>query len=86
MALLPLLQSHRKAVAPVLVQLLASASEACPPGAPAALGGQPGAVRGVPAAVLAKEAVYQAVAVGAYELHDYIDFTGGLAWVVGSVL
>jgi hypothetical protein len=65
-------------VAPVVVQLLRAAGEACPPGAPAQLaaGGGP-ALRGVPAAVLAKEAAYQAVSAGAYELHDYLDFTGG---------
>lgn len=62
----------------MVVQLLSAASEACPPGAPARLVGAPGSVRGVPAAVLAKEAAYQAVAAGAYELHDYIDFTGFL--------
>lgn len=83
-------QGHREAVAPVVVQLLQSASEACPPGAAAQLAAaaqqqqqQNGAaaggralVRGIPAAVLSKEAVYQAVAAGAYELHDYVDFTG----------
>lgn len=30
---------------------------------------------GYPAAVLAKEAVYDAVCIGAFELHDYIDFS-----------
>ncbi len=36
---------------------------------------QPGPrIRDIPAAVLAKEAAYNAVGVGAYELHDYIDF------------
>ena len=63
-------------MAPVVVELLKRASEACPPGGAAALAGAGGAVRGVPAAVLAKEAAYQAVSVGAYELHDYVDFTG----------
>ena len=32
-------------------------------------------VAGYPAVVLAKEAVYDAVCVGAFELHDYIDFS-----------
>ena len=32
-------------------------------------------VAGYPAAVLAKEAVYNAVSVGAFELHDYVDFS-----------
>ncbi len=72
-------QANREAVAPVVVQLLKEASDACPPGAPAQLAAAPGAalVQGVPAAVLRKEAAYQAVATGAYELHDYVDFTGG---------
>lgn len=74
-------QGNREAVAPVVVQLLKEASDACPPGAPAQLAAAPGAalVQGVPAAVLRKEAAYQAVATGAYELHDYVDFTGGPA-------
>lgn len=73
-------QGNREAVAPVVVQLLGGAAEACPPGAPARLAasGATGAVRGVPAAALAKEAVYQLVAAGAYELHDYVDFTSFL--------
>lgn len=86
-------QGHREAVAPVVVQLLKSASDACPPGAAAQLAaaaqqqqqqqqqngaaaGGGGLIQGVPAAVLRKEAAYQAVAAGAYELHDYVDFTG----------
>ncbi len=73
----------------MVVELLKRASDACPPGAAAQLAAQAAAaagqgsgvalVRGVPAPVLAKEAAYQAVAVGAYELHDCLDFTGG--WV-----
>ena len=64
----------------MVVQLLQEASEGCPPGAPAQLAAAPGGslVHGVPAAVQRKEAAYQAVAAGAYELHDYVDFTGGL--------
>ena len=71
----------------MVVQLLKEASDACPPGAPAQLAAVPGAalVQGVPAAVLRKEAAYQAVATGAYELHDYVDFTGGPAlWFLGG--
>lgn len=78
----PTLQGNREAVAPVVVQLLKEASDACPPGAPAQLAAAPGAalVQGVPPAVLRKEAAYQAVATGAYELHDYVDFTGEQDW------
>lgn len=76
-----LAQEHREALAPVLVSMLAAAGEACPPGAAAGL---PGArVEGVPAAVLAKEAVYAAAAVAAYDLHDYIDFG---PWFRGALL
>ena len=32
-------------------------------------------VAGYPAVVLAKEAVYNAVCAGAFELHDYLDFS-----------
>ncbi|KAL4857594.1 Importin-11 [Chlorella vulgaris] len=76
---LALFEGNREVVAPVVMQLLKAASDACPPGAPAQLaaGGGP-SVRSVPAAVLAKEAAYQAVSVGAYELHDYVDFAGFL--------
>lgn len=75
----PAPQSNREAVAPVVVQLLKAASEACPPGAAAQLAAGGGAaVRGIPAPLLAKEAAYQAVAAGAYELHDFVDFTGVL--------
>ena len=52
--------------------MLQAASGACPPG-----NGPPGgpALGGVSAAALAKEAVYCAIGVGAWELHDYIDFS-----------
>ena len=66
------IQEDRESLAPVVVQLLISTSEACPPGSCHV---QPGPrIRGIPTAVLAKEAAYNAVGVGAYELHDYIDF------------
>jgi hypothetical protein len=74
-------QEDREAVAPVVVRLLGAQLEACPPGGAAA---QPGPrVAGVPAAVLAKEAAYTAAGVGAYELHDYIDFR---AWYHAALL
>ena len=40
-------------------------------------------VAGYPAVVLAKEAVYNAVCVGAFELHDYIDFS---SWFRSALL
>ena len=65
----------------MLVNMLAEAAEACPPGAAAGLLGP--RVEGVPAAALAKEAVYAAAAVAAYDLHDYIDFA---PWFRGALL
>jgi hypothetical protein len=77
-----LLEAHRAVLAPVIVDLLRSASDACPPGAaPEALAGP--RVAGVPAAVLRKEAAYRAAALGAYELHDAIDFG---PWLHGALL
>ncbi len=55
-----------------MMELLTSTSEACPAGSASMQQGQ--RIGGVPAAGLAKEAAYNAVGVGAYELHDYIDF------------
>ena len=74
------LQAYRAELAPAVVQMLAAASEGCPPGAPSRLAMQNGTAgsstttAGIPAAVLHKEAVYAAVGTGAYDLHDSIDF------------
>lgn len=67
-----LVQDDREGVAPVIVDLLKAKSEACPPGSAASQQGQ--RIGHIPATVLAKEAVYNALGVGAYDLHDYIDF------------
>ena len=67
-----LVQDDREGVAPVIVDLLKAKSEACPPGSAAGQQGQH--IGHIPATVLAKEAVYNALGVGAYDLHDYIDF------------
>lgn len=40
-------------------------------------------VGGVPLALLRKEAVYNAVAVAAYELHDYVDWS---QWLRSALL
>ena len=53
-------QGNREAVAPMLLELLQRANQACPVGAAAQLQGP--RVHGVPAAVLTKEAVYQVAA------------------------
>ena len=64
--------------------MLQAASAACPPGvAPTANGSAPAAPLGVPAPCLAKEAGYNAIGVGAWELHDYIDFS---SWFRNALL
>eukprot|EP00879_Flechtneria_rotunda_P025885 GHRR01027540.1.p1 GENE.GHRR01027540.1~~GHRR01027540.1.p1 ORF type:complete len:987 (+),score=414.93 GHRR01027540.1:174-3134(+) len=90
---LSLLLANKASLAPVLVQLLQGVS-ACVPegwgrGAAAAWPAIPGPpVPGPsgaanPAVLLLKEAVYEAVGLAAYELHDYIDYPG---WLRGSLL
>ena len=77
------LQAYRPQLAPTVVQHLQEVSAACPPGAAGSLPPPHGALAGgdsserlvVPDAVCAKEAVYAAMGTGAYELHDYVDFT-----------
>jgi hypothetical protein len=67
-----------------VVRLLNAASAACPPAAAAAPESLPGPrVVGVPAALLVKEAAYTAAAVGAYELHDYLDYS---SWFRGALV
>ncbi|KAL3150483.1 hypothetical protein ABBQ32_000305 [Trebouxia sp. C0010 RCD-2024] len=82
-----LLQAYRAELAPAVVQMLATASEGCPPGAPSRLATQNGngssATAGIPAAVLHKEAVYAAVGTGAYDLFDFIDFQ---PWLRGTLV
>ena len=71
------MQAYRAELAPAVVNMLAAASEACPPGAPSRMATQNGAAHttaAIPAAVLHKEAIYAAVGTGAYELHDFIDY------------
>ncbi|KAL3137934.1 hypothetical protein ABBQ38_005181 [Trebouxia sp. C0009 RCD-2024] len=82
-----LLQAYRAELAPAVVQMLATASEGCPPGAPSRLAAQnssaPNLTAGIPAAVLHKEAVYAAVGTGAYDLFDFIDFQ---PWLRGTLV
>lgn len=76
-----LLEQDRTALAPFVVNLLQRAAQGTlppPEGAP-----NNGMSHGVPWAVRAKAAVYHAVAVGAYELHDTIEFS---AWLHNSLL
>lgn len=65
----------------MVVSTLKAKSEACRPGTAASQQGP--RVGGIPAAVLAKEAVYNAAGVGAYGLHDYIDFK---QWLQSTLL
>ena len=67
----------------MVVDLLKAKSEACPPGSAASQQGQ--RIGHIPAAVLAKEAVYNAFGVGAYDLHDYVDFKQWLQTVLLQV-
>ena len=77
-----MLQAYRAELAPAVLSMLASASEACPVGAPSRMVLQNGSAtnssssgtESVPAAVLHKEAIYAAVGTGAYELHDFVDY------------
>ena len=59
--------------------MLQAVSTACPPGTSGAVGAT--TVQG--SALLAKEAVYNAVGVGAWELHDSIDFS---SWFRSALL
>ena len=65
----------------MVVSILKAKSEACPPGTAASQQGP--RIAGIPAAVLAKEAVYNAAGVGAYGVHDYIDFK---QWLQSTLL
>ncbi|KAI8476158.1 MAG: armadillo-type protein [Monoraphidium minutum] len=79
-----LLADQRDALAPEVVSFLHAASAACPPAAAAAPDSIPGPrARGVPVALLRKEAAYAAAAVGAYELHDFLDYGD---WLRGALL
>ncbi|KAG2446835.1 hypothetical protein HYH02_008395 [Chlamydomonas schloesseri] len=79
---LVLLQAYREVLGPAVASLLPAVAAAAPPGVPAdSLPGE--RVAGVPLALLYKDAVYAALAAGAYELHDYLDYG---AWLTGSLL
>ena len=70
-----------------MAAFLHAANAAAPPAACAsadALAALPGPrAAGVPAALLRKEAAYSAAAVGAYELHDHVDFS---SWLRAALL
>ena len=75
------LQANREGLAPLIMEELRIVSEACPSGRSASVPG-PGR-EGIPEAVLAKEAVYNAVGAGAWELLDHVDFT---SWLHAALL
>ena len=68
-------------MAPLVLDLLRRVNESVAAAGAAAAAG--GAAQGVPQAVLFKVAAYNAAAVAAYELHDYIDFA---AWLRSGLL
>ncbi|GLC33673.1 hypothetical protein PLESTB_000102300 [Pleodorina starrii] len=77
-----LLQAYREVLGPAVASLLPAVQAGAPPGTPAdSLPGE--RLVGVPLQVLHKDAVYGALAAGAYELHDYLDYR---AWLTGSLL
>jgi len=75
------LQKNRERLAPLVLGALQAACEAAPPGQSGSLPGPH--VGGVPAVALAKEAVLNAAGVGAYELHDYVEFS---SWFQSTLL
>ena len=75
------MQEHRESLAPFLVQLLQIAGRECPAGSAQQASGP--VTQGIAASVLFKEAVYAAIGVGAYELHDYIELS---SWLRSSLL
>ena len=75
------LQGNRNVLAPIVLGSLDAATAACQPDASGALPGP--SQEGIPLAVLHKEAAYNAVGVGAYQLHDLINYTD---WLHGSLL
>ena len=75
------MQEHRQSLAPHIIQTLQAATSGCPAGSAQQASGA--SVGGIPASVLFKEAVYNAMAVGAYELHDYVELS---SWLRSSLL
>lgn len=68
-------------MAPVVLGILRSATDACPTGRSSSIGGP--MREGIPEAVLTKEAAYNAVGSGAWDLFDYVDFT---SWLRSALL
>lgn len=68
-------------MARVVLGALQTASEACPSGRSSSAAGP--SREGIPEAVLAKEAAYNAVGVGCWDLFDHLDFT---SWLRSSLL
>lgn len=74
-------QVDRDKMAGVVLEILRSASEACPTGRASSIGGP--TREDIPEAVLAKEAAYNAVAVGSWDLFDHLALT---PWLRSSLL
>lgn len=78
-----LLERDREGLGPFVVELLQKSLQACPPGSASSLPPGTPSVVGVPYPLLAKEAVYNAVGTGSYELHDFVDYT---SWLQSALL
>jgi hypothetical protein len=86
---LALFESSSDAVAPVIIELIKQAEAACPVGSSISSTHhhhhyiEVESMRNIPIEAIQKAAVYHAAAVGAYELHDHIDFS---PWLHSSLL
>lgn len=84
---LALFESSRESVAPVIIELIELAEVACPAGSSSSSTHhhhrEVESMRNIPIEAIQKAAVYHAAAVGAYELHDHIDFS---PWLHSSLL
>ena len=74
-------QVDRDKMASTVLGMLQATSEACPTNRSGGIGGP--SREGIPEAVLAKEAAYNAVGVGSWDLFDHLDFT---SWLRSSLL
>lgn len=74
------MQAFREQLCPAVVSALETVSTHCPVGVVPANPSEPGAIC---EPVLEKEAVYHSVAVAAYDLYDYIEFS---SWCNSTLL
>ncbi|GMH34265.1 hypothetical protein BSKO_02099 [Bryopsis sp. KO-2023] len=67
-----LLKGYRELLGPTVMSALETVSSRCPVGV---VPTDQAEIGGIPGTVLEKEAVYHAVAVGSYDLYDYVNFS-----------